>query len=34
MSSIVTVVFDRTRDYELIAHDSASRETANRWLDA
>ena len=34
MSSIVTVVFDRSRDYELIAHDAASREEANRWLDA
>jgi len=34
MSSIVTVVFDRNRDYELIAHDGPSREEANRWLDA
>lgn len=34
MSSIVTVVFDRSRDYELIAHAGLSREDANRWLDA
>lgn len=34
MSSIVTVVFDRSRDYELIAHAGPSREAANRWLDA
>jgi hypothetical protein len=34
MSSIVVVVFDRSRDYELIAHAGASREEANRWLDA
>ena len=34
MSSIVTVVFDRIRDYELIAHDGLAREEANRWLDA
>ncbi len=34
MSSIVTVVFDRSRDYELIAHAGPSREDANRWLDA
>lgn len=34
MSSIVTVVFDRSRDYELIAHAGALREEANRWLDA
>lgn len=34
MSSIVRVVFDRNRDYELIAHAEASREAANRWLDA
>ena len=34
MSSIVNVVFDRIRDYELIAHDAQSREEATRWLDA
>lgn len=34
MSSIVCVVFDRSRDYELIAHAGASREEAHRWLDA
>lgn len=34
MSSIVTVVFDRHREYELVAHDAISREEANRWLDA
>jgi hypothetical protein len=34
MSSIVNVVFDRSRDYELIAHGTLSREEANRWLDA
>lgn len=34
MSSIVVVVFDRNRDYELIAHAGTSREEANRWLDA
>jgi hypothetical protein len=34
MSSIVVVVFDRSRDYELIAHAGTSREEANRWLDA
>lgn len=34
MSSIVNVVFDRSREYELIAHAGASREEANRWLDA
>lgn len=34
MSSIVTVVFDRSRDYEIIAHAGQSREDANRWLDA
>lgn len=34
MSSIVVVVFGRSRDYEIIAHASASREEANRWLDA
>jgi len=32
MSSIVVVVFDRSRDYELIAHAGTSREEANRWL--
>lgn len=34
MSSIVNVVFDRSRDYELIAHGTLSREEANLWLDA
>lgn len=34
MSSIVNVVFDGHREYELIAHDGPSREEANRWLDA
>lgn len=34
MSSIVSVVFDRTREYELIAHAGSSREEATRWLDA
>lgn len=34
MSSIVTVVFDGHREYELIAHaDRLDRETAGRWLD-
>lgn len=33
MSSIVSVVFERNREYELIAHAGASREEANRWLD-
>ena len=33
MSSIVNVVFDRHREYELIAHASPTREAANRWLD-
>lgn len=33
MSSIVSVVFDRNREYELIAHASGSREDANRWMD-
>jgi len=33
MSSIVNVVFDRNREYELIAHASPSRDEANRWLD-
>jgi hypothetical protein len=32
MSTIVNVVFDRNRDYELIAHGKLSREEANRWL--
>jgi hypothetical protein len=34
MSTIVNVVFDRTRDYELIAHPGTSREAANQWLNA
>lgn len=34
MSSIVNVVFDRNREYELIAHDQLPREDATRWLDA
>lgn len=33
MSSIVSVVFDRNREYELIAHATQSHEEANRWLD-
>jgi hypothetical protein len=33
MSSIVSVVFDHTREFELIAHAGPSREEANRWLD-
>jgi hypothetical protein len=33
MSSIVNVVFDRNREYELIAHGGMSREEANQWLD-
>jgi hypothetical protein len=33
MSSIVNVVFDQHREYELIAHAGPSREEANRWLD-
>ncbi len=33
MSSIVCVVFDRNREYELIAHAGPSREEASRWLD-
>jgi hypothetical protein len=33
MSSIVCVVFDHTREYEIIAHGGGSREEANRWLD-
>ncbi|MFN3884760.1 MAG: hypothetical protein ACK4Q4_08385 [Rhodocyclaceae bacterium] len=34
MSSIVTVVFDRHREYELISHASLPREVANRWLES
>lgn len=34
MSSIVSVVFERNREYELIAHAGDSREEASRWLDA
>lgn len=33
MSSIVHVVFDRNREYELVAHAGPTREEANRWLD-
>jgi len=34
MSSIVNVVFERNREYELIVHaDSMPREEATRWLD-
>jgi hypothetical protein len=33
MSSIVCVVFDRNREYELIAHAAAARDEALRWLD-
>lgn len=33
MSSIVCVVFDQNREYEIIAHGGGSREEANRWLD-
>jgi hypothetical protein len=33
MSSIVNVVFDHHRDYELIVHEPIPREVANRWLD-
>lgn len=34
MSSIVSVVFDRNREYELIAHAGGEpREEASRWLD-
>lgn len=33
MSSIVHVVFDRSREYELVAHAGPTREAANRWLD-
>ena len=34
MSSIVNVVFEHNREYELIAHAELSREEANRWLNA
>lgn len=33
MSAIITVVFDRSRAYELIAHGRMTREEAGRWLD-
>jgi hypothetical protein len=33
MSSIVCVVFDRNREYELIAHAGKDRTAAGRWLD-
>lgn len=33
MSSIVNVVFDQHRSYELIAHAGGSRDEASRWLD-
>lgn len=32
MSSIVSVVFDHTQEYEIIATPLASREEANHWL--
>lgn len=32
MSSIVSVVFDHNREYELIAHAKSPREEANHWL--
>jgi hypothetical protein len=34
MSNIVVVVFDRSREYEIIAHGGMAREEAQRWLDA
>lgn len=34
MSSIVSVVFDRVHEYELIAHAGMSRDAANQWLNA
>lgn len=34
MSSIVTVVFDRHREYELISHATLPREAANQWLES
>lgn len=34
MSSIVSVVFDRVHEYELIAHVGMSRDEANQWLNA
>jgi len=34
MSCIVTVVFDRIREYEQVARAGQTREEANRWLDA
>ncbi len=34
MSTIVNVVFDRNRDYEIISHGKLTREEANRWLGA
>ena len=33
MSSIVCVVFDRNREYELIAHSAAASDEALRWLE-
>jgi hypothetical protein len=33
MSTIVNVVLDRQREFELIGHPLPSRETAVRWLD-
>lgn len=33
MSSIVKVVFDQHREYELIAHAGPSRDEGSRWLD-
>ena len=32
MSSIVSVVFERNSEYEVIAHAMSSREEANHWL--
>ncbi len=34
MSTIVSVVFDRINEYELVAHAGMSREDANQWLNA
>jgi hypothetical protein len=33
MSSIVCVVFERNREYELIAHAATARDEALHWLD-
>lgn len=32
MTSIVSIIFDRDRAYEIIAHAGPSREEANHWL--